>query len=347
MKNKGFDRSIVSLNIYDNYDSESLYTVAIPTYKRSRLLKESLDSIFSQEKISFSFNIVVVDNNPERDDETERLMSKYKEEPNLSYYKNEENLGMVGNWNRLFLLSRTKYVIMLHDDDLLHPLFMYYIDEQIQNENCDVLKPKEYRWRDEGSPIDFPKILTKTRSSRIYDIENFNGFPIGAPTGCLFNRQRFLDFGGFNEVFSPAAGDFDFIVRFSARHKVCQLNHYLIGYRLAQNAACNSEVQYSGTDRCYRIIFDMLKTYHLPTLIINESWKYYLKGWCKNIKKEWNIDFIYEKALSRIGLSNSRFHLDIVCYIIIKLFVSFYLVLHGKFKVVDLNHWKNKIFKGE
>ena len=64
---------------------------------------------------------MVVDNNPERECETEQLLREYKAIPNLFYYKNTENVGMTGNWNKLFELSQTNFVVMLHDDDLINP----------------------------------------------------------------------------------------------------------------------------------------------------------------------------------------------------------------------------------
>ena len=95
------------------------YTIAIPTYKRANLLKEAIESCLIQ-KTTTPFAIIVVDNNPERECETEQLLREYNPIPNLSYYKNTENVGMTGNWNKLFELAQTDFVVMLHDDDLLY-----------------------------------------------------------------------------------------------------------------------------------------------------------------------------------------------------------------------------------
>lgn len=82
-----------------------------------------------------------MDNNPERGCETEKLMMSYSNNPMISYYKNADNLGMVGNWNRLFTLAKGKYVVMLHDDDLLLPTFLSECVKLAKRLNADLIRP--------------------------------------------------------------------------------------------------------------------------------------------------------------------------------------------------------------
>jgi len=106
-------------------------TIAIPTYKRSHLLKETLESCLAQ-KTTTPFAIMVVDNNPERDCKTEQLIKNYTA-PNLSYYKNTQNIGIVGNWNKLFELAQTDFVVMLHDDDKLNEDYTKKLDKVLNH----------------------------------------------------------------------------------------------------------------------------------------------------------------------------------------------------------------------
>ena len=45
-------------------------------------------------------------------------------------YVNKENIGMIGNWNRGFELANTKYVAMLHDDDMLADIYLEEINRK-------------------------------------------------------------------------------------------------------------------------------------------------------------------------------------------------------------------------
>jgi len=132
---------IPSIPIFEsNLDYIPDITIAIPTYKRADLLKEAIDSAINQIDYT-NYDIIVVDNNPERGCETEKLMMTYSNNPMISYYKNADNLGMVGNWNRLFTLAKGKYVVMLHDDDLLLPTFLSECVKLAKRLNADLIRP--------------------------------------------------------------------------------------------------------------------------------------------------------------------------------------------------------------
>lgn len=98
-------------------------TILIPTYKRPELLTQALNSAINQTVSHEAYNILVVDNDPAPDTETERLVAAAKAD-NIRYVKNEKNLGGYGNWNRGFSLSETEWVCLLHDDDLLLPTYV-------------------------------------------------------------------------------------------------------------------------------------------------------------------------------------------------------------------------------
>ena len=133
--------NIESICVFEsNLDFIPKVTIAIPTFNRTDLLKEAIDSALNQINYS-NYDVVVVDNNPQRGCETEKLMISY-EDSRLSYYKNRENIQMTGNWNRLFTLAKGEYVVMLHDDDLLFPDFLKECISLIDNEpKIGILKP--------------------------------------------------------------------------------------------------------------------------------------------------------------------------------------------------------------
>lgn len=94
-------------------------SIMIPTYRRADLLKEAIESALNQ-KTKYRYTISVIDNDADGDEATDKLMKEYCEKhTNILYYRNEQNIGMFGNWNRCIELSRTEWLCMLHDDDML------------------------------------------------------------------------------------------------------------------------------------------------------------------------------------------------------------------------------------
>jgi len=216
-------------------------TIAIPTYKRTDLLKESIDSAINQSDYD-DYDIIVVDNNPERDCDTEKLLLSYNN-PKISYYKNSENIGLVGNLNRLFTLAQGEYVVELHDDDMLYPDFLSVLLKFTDrtNEKYDGIYPGKVIYNMKKST----KIPPRTPSSEIqvHDLEvndflraNIVGNPIH-----LIKKSSFLEFGGYSNDFYPAI-DLDFYIRFAHKYKTCMLAGYPLNiYRIAENMSCKTD----------------------------------------------------------------------------------------------------------
>ena len=78
----------------DNFQyNESLLTIAIPTYKRPELLRESILSAVNQQT-SHSYTIIIVDNDPNTSvDHINDLLSTFKHS-DITYYRNNTNIGL-------------------------------------------------------------------------------------------------------------------------------------------------------------------------------------------------------------------------------------------------------------
>jgi len=217
-------------------------TIAIPTFKRAALLKEAIDSAINQTDY-IEYDIIVVDNNPERKCETERLLSSYNN-PRISYYKNAENIQMAGNWNRLFTLAIGEYIVMLHDDDFIYPDFLVSLDKIINNckEKFDAFYPPYLTYN--------MKIRNqepqRKENSRFWGmqlkIEDFLwGNVVGPPLGICIRRLAILDIGGFDNNHYPSI-DYDFYIKFTSKYKACKIfGHPLSLYRILENESCKTE----------------------------------------------------------------------------------------------------------
>lgn len=216
-------------------------TIAIPTFKRSALLRDALDSALCQLWFE-NYEVLVCDNNPERGDETEILMSTY-DNTRLSYYKNHENLGIVGNWNQLYHLAKGEWIVMLHDDDMLAPFFLHYIfnsDDRIY-EKGDLIFPSftssesrfSYANADKDRKITYPKLI---------DFVGFN--LIGPPLGMTIKKDAKIEIGDFVLRNYPSP-DYDYYVRTLLKgYKIVKLlGEPMAYYRISVNESLKAEIQ--------------------------------------------------------------------------------------------------------
>ena len=228
---------------------EPLLSIAIPTYKRAEDLKKAIASAIDQ-KCSVPYEIVVADNNPERGDETERLMERCSSR-NITYVKNLENVGMVGNWNKCLLFSRGEWVMYCHDDDLLREDALETVYETLKRyPDC---KAVTSHFVAEGSPYDLPEREEETekrqRGSLLRAVIR-PGLPVaanmfcdnifGPPTcGLTVNRQAMLSFGGWREGY--LASDWVTMIGFSGQYKVVKAGKVTGTYVWKRNTSLKKE----------------------------------------------------------------------------------------------------------
>lgn len=277
---------IPSINLFNNWTGNPpRFCFIVPTYKRADLLRFALDSIL-QQVTSESYEILVVDDNPERGDGTERLMMERFNVPGVAYYKNSVNLRQEGNWNKLFQLARTDWLIMLHDDDMLYPDYMKYMLQ------CMDLYPQ-------GIGGFFPAFIGKgfengnipirvrkdIQARIIKEVDFLQGCILGAPLGMCVRRDLVCQLGGVNKN-SSVAVDYDFFNRLVKLTDVVKMYDYPLGvWRIMDN------VSQKESTVLYCIQWgDVLKMETLEDCAL--SWlkplyKHYLRGFDEQHLRSW------------------------------------------------------------
>lgn len=299
-------------------------TIAIPTYKRSGLLKVALDSALNQENYD-CFDVIVVDNNPERKDDTERLLMTYND-CRLSYFKNTSNVGMAGNWNKLFVLSKSKWVVMLHDDDVLLPNFLQESMSILEkHSDIGILKPSSFKWwSNQNSNIPFVNQNNRYfRLQRLYDVSNYFGYVLGPPSGCLFSREKVLTLGGFDQSYYPSI-DYYFVVLFSKYYKVYKCNKTLSIYRYSVNESLKEEVLDAFIIQDCFLIDRILTEYYVPKFIKKIIIGFRVKYWVEKFCKKLNPQFLYR--------GNVDYHISPFIGNLSRFFVYIYLFSIRMFK---------------
>lgn len=291
-------------------------TIAIPTYKRADLLKEALDSALNQREYD-NYDVVVIDNNPQRNDETEKLLLTYKN-PRLSYYKNAENLGMSGNWNRLYEVAKGEWVVMLHDDDLLKENYLNYLFNKVICKYKDKYTIYTLAF-DCINLIRNERVFTKYDSKTKVTIERIHykdfthGNIIGAPLGLCIQKKEMMKLGGFNNDYYPII-DYEFYIRASYYAKMVRVSGIsLCIYRIQKNESLKIETVQGSVTTMIEIL-NILNSDKLKG--IRYLWNryagmvgYYLLQACKN---EYKLkDETINKLMVNIPLRISIFSLVI------------------------------------
>lgn len=227
-----------SISIINNWGNHiPKFCFIIPTYRRAELLQFALDSILAIENPP-DFEMLVVDDNPQRGDETELLMVEKYDIPGMAYYKNSSNLKQEGNWNKLFALSRAEWLVMLHDDDMLYPDYFKYLVKAMNafGTNYGGFFPMfiGHEFTDNQLP-DREKCNIKARV--IKEVDFLQGCILGAPVGMCLKRSVITAIGGVNNN-SGVAVDYDFYNRLIRVTDVVKMYGYPTGvWRMMANVS--------------------------------------------------------------------------------------------------------------
>lgn len=220
--------------------SSPIVTIAIPTYKRPEMLEDALRSAIEQ-AFDEEYEIIVVDNNPERNDGTELLLKKYSSVSFIAYYKNTENVGMIGNWNRLYELAKGRYVAMLHDDDILYNNYLSITFSLIKRTNFKYSFIYPYLFYSKERNLSNDQEV-KLITYRIYKAQDFVVSPNGIPSGVVLKRELFFKYGPYTMEYYPIS-DMEFNFRFLKHVKGCRITypHTILYYMGGQNESCKLE----------------------------------------------------------------------------------------------------------
>jgi hypothetical protein len=91
-------------------------SVLIPTYRYAGYLKETLDSVLSQESADFE---VIVSDDCSGDGTAELIAGYAARDPRVRAHVHLQNIGMVQNWNWCLRESRGEYIKYVFGDDML------------------------------------------------------------------------------------------------------------------------------------------------------------------------------------------------------------------------------------
>lgn len=215
------NKEIQSIPITLSSIEKPVISFVIPTFNRPNTLKESIDSILTQDDSIISYELVIIDNSGDHSNQnpTSKLLKEYSDK-HISYYQNEENIGYEGNFNRAIELSRSEWISFVHDDDLITEDYLKKIKDllrkydvtkdigYIKTENLifsDInMLPSKIKFYSEQS-TNAKKLWGKMHKIRKIDSLILGYSPTCIPTcGTLMRKKAILSIGGFNPDYYPS-----------------------------------------------------------------------------------------------------------------------------------------------
>ena len=204
-------------------DESPLISIAVPAYNRPAMLRETLASIASQ-TVCVPMEVIVCDDMGMA--ETRDVVRRCAWGP-IRYSPNPETLGAVGNWNRCLSMARGKWVMVLHEDDVLYPWYLECVLPHLCSDSVAVCTMTS-----RGSTVPDAERPAAPVSAYPYPPRHFLKSAMTPFPGVLVRRDVAIRLGGFDERWGPIA-DYEFWYRLSCIGRITVVRVIGAFYRVA------------------------------------------------------------------------------------------------------------------
>lgn len=181
-------------------------TIVIPNWNGRDLLENYLPSVVSAAEICPGSEIIVVDNGSS-DGSVEFIRDHF---PQIRLVALDQNLGFGGGSNAGFRTARHDIVVLLNSDmrverDFLAPLLRGFTDEKVFAVSCQIFFSDPDRVREETGLTEGWWQQGSLRVKHHVDPAVQKLYPCfyGGGGSCAFDRRKFLEVGGFDELLAP------------------------------------------------------------------------------------------------------------------------------------------------
>ena len=188
------------------YRQSPLVSVVIPTYNRSEMLKEAIDSVLAQD--FKDYELIVVDDGST--DNTPETVDAYGDK---IVYCRQNNKGVSAARNRGIRLSAAAFIAFLDSDDLWLPGKLSCQVDFFKSHPGALICQTQETWVRSGRRIN-PKNRHQKESGMIY--ERSLGLCLVSPSAVMVKRELLEQVGNFDENLM-ACEDYDLWLRISCR----------------------------------------------------------------------------------------------------------------------------------
>jgi glycosyltransferase involved in cell wall biosynthesis len=235
------NKEIESILVYGKHnDIPPFVTIIMPTYKRSDLIGAAIKSVLEQKDFD-DYQLLIVDNEGivDKETETERIIINI-DNNKILYYKNVMNLGAMGNWNRCIELSKSEWLCMVHDDDLLADCHLKLMSDvvkkysQINYLTCQLKEINERENLVNNAQDMINEINYDNKMIKYIGYKRMNFESEVRLLGAFFKQSCATELGGFN-VNASKMEDYFFIAKYAKYYGIYYYPIGLYGYRWRNN----------------------------------------------------------------------------------------------------------------
>ena len=180
--------------------------IVIPNWNGRDLLEKYLPSVVTAAERVPGSEVIVVDNGSS-DDSAAFIRERY---PQVRVIALEKNLGFGGGSNAGFRAARHDVVVLLNSDmrvepDFLRPLLDGFTDAQVFSVACQIFFSDPHKVREETGLTEFwwERGSLRVRHRTEPTILELYPCAYGGGGSCAFDRRKFLELGGFDELLAP------------------------------------------------------------------------------------------------------------------------------------------------
>jgi glycosyltransferase involved in cell wall biosynthesis len=105
-----------------------LFSIVIPAHNGGRYLHQTIASAINQKRKADE--VLVVDD--ASSDNTAEIAQSSEWKGQVLYFHNDKATGFVDAWNRAINKATGDFVSILHQDDLLHPDYLYHVEKSLK-----------------------------------------------------------------------------------------------------------------------------------------------------------------------------------------------------------------------
>lgn len=307
-------------------EQEPFFSIMIPTYNRVDTIIAAVESALGQ--IGFdNYEVVIADNDPEgMNGETKAFLTSLSS-GKIRYYVNNKNIGMCGNWNRCIEMCRGKYIVMLHDDDMLGPYCLKTLYEVILKSDHPTVLGVGYEVFGDNRRPQFYK-PDKVSFQYINKKDFFFGESLNI-AGMTFERDFIYKMGGFADEYYPNEDSY-FIYQAIVHGRVVRIPYVLAGYRVEDNLSLKD-------DTLEKIIYmtekmrENISLYEPFAKRFMEKYDLeYLYDYIQGANRYWSANISCESIFNRCDMRRRKINYFKLLYV--KCFLFYYKKINNKKK---------------